>query len=77
MRAIVILSAMALASGVCMRPALAAHAGAPYTNVDHSNDAGNNTGDSEVDKLNGAQLNSNYYRDHPAPAPGQPIIPGR
>jgi hypothetical protein len=38
----------------------AAHAGAPYTNVDHSNDMGNNTGDSRVEGLNAGQLNENY-----------------
>ena len=77
MRAIMLLSALALAAAIPVRPAIAAHAGAPYTNVDHSNDAGNNTGDSEIDKLNAQQLNSNYYRDHPVPMPGQPIVPGR
>jgi hypothetical protein len=38
----------------------AAHAGAPYTNVDHSNDMGNDTGDSQVESLNAGQLNENY-----------------
>ena len=38
--------------------ALAANADHPYQNVDHSNDAGNNTGDGQVDSLNQAQLNS-------------------
>jgi hypothetical protein len=42
-------------------PAHAAHAGAPYSNVDHSNDLGNDTGDSRVDKLNSNQLNENYH----------------
>ncbi len=41
-------------------PVLAANAGAPYSNVDHSNDAGNDTGDSKVDGLNAGQLNQNY-----------------
>ena len=40
--------------------AMAAHAGAPYRNVDHSNDAGNDTGDAQVDQLNNAQLDQNY-----------------
>jgi hypothetical protein len=40
--------------------ARAANASAPYTNVDHSNDAGNNTGNSQVGKLNSAQLDKNY-----------------
>jgi len=38
----------------------AAHAGDPYSNVDHSNDRGNDTGDSRVEGLNGGQLNENY-----------------
>jgi hypothetical protein len=49
------------------RPALAAHAGAPYTNVDHSNDAGNDTGDSRVEGLNASQLNQNYWRNAQQP----------
>jgi len=52
-------------------PAMAAHAGAPYSNVDHSNDMGNDTGDSRVDSLNSAQLNQNYRGPvelHPVPA---------
>ena len=42
-------------------PVFAAHAGAPYDNVDHSNDMGNDTGDSKVDGLNAGQLNQNYH----------------
>jgi hypothetical protein len=41
-------------------PAGAADAGNPYGNIDHSNDAGNDTGDSRVDVLNANQLNRNY-----------------
>ncbi len=64
----VILAAFGAAAFALAPQAHAAHAGAPYTNVDHSNDAGNNTGDSEVEKLNEAQLDKNY---HP-PAQPQP-----
>lgn len=39
---------------------LAAHAGDPYRNVDHSNDMGNDTGDSKVEGLNAGQLDENY-----------------
>ena len=39
----------------------AAHAGVPYANVDHSNDMGNDTGDSRVEGLNSGQLNENYH----------------
>ena len=50
-----ILLAAALAA---LTPAsvLAANAHNPYGNVDHRNDAGNDTGDSQVDALNAAQL---------------------
>jgi hypothetical protein len=41
-------------------PVLAAHAGDPYSNVDHSNDMGNDTGDSKIDRLNSSQLDENY-----------------
>ena len=70
MRAALILSALALATGASTRPAFAAHAGAPYKNVNHKNDAGNDTGDSKVDQLNAAQLNSNYQGSNPPPASG-------
>ncbi len=70
MKTVIMLAALALASGAALRPAYAAHAGAPYTNVDKKNDAGNDTGDSMVDQLNAAQLNQGA-----APAPAQPISP--
>jgi hypothetical protein len=55
-------AAIALAPALAFAPAaFAAHAGAPYTNVDHSNDMGNDTGDSKVDGLNAQQLNENYH----------------
>lgn len=75
MKTAVFLSALALAASASLHPALAAHAGAPYQNVDRQNDAGNDTGDSKVDDLNAQQLNSNYYRTHPAPPPGAIIVP--
>ncbi len=54
--------ALALAPALALTPSpvLAAHAGDPYRNVDHSNDMGNNTGDSQVDGLNASQLDQNY-----------------
>ena len=70
MKAAVILSALALATGATVHPAFAAHAGAPYKNVHHKNDAGNDTGDSKVDQLNAAQLNSNHQGTNPPPTPG-------
>jgi hypothetical protein len=77
MKSALVLAALALAAGASLRPAYAAHAGAPYTNVDHKNDAGNDTGDSKVDDLNAAQLNNNYYQSHPAPPPGAVVVPPR
>jgi hypothetical protein len=78
MKTVIVLSALALAAGASLRPAFAAHAGAPYANVDHKNDAGNDTGDSQVDQLNASQSDANFYRSHPAPPPGAVVIvPGR
>ena len=37
----------------------------------HANDAGNDTGDSQVDRLNSAQLDQNYYGGQGMQAPGQ------
>jgi hypothetical protein len=71
MKTALMIAALALAgTGAALRPAYAAHAGAPYTNVNHANDAGNDTGDSMVDQLNAQQLNPGA----PA-APAQPITP--
>ncbi len=50
-----------------------AHAGAPHKNVHRQNDAGNDTGDSEVDRLNSMQLDKNYKG--PYYAPGTPPPP--
>ena len=62
-------------------PVLAAHAGAPYTNVDPSNDKGNDTGDSQVEGLNSGQLDETYRGPMqlrtPAtqtPAPPAPVV---
>jgi hypothetical protein len=62
MKTLSLLRTFALAAVPVLAPAaaFAAHAGAPYTNVDHSNDMGNDTGDSRVEGLNSAQLNENY-----------------
>jgi hypothetical protein len=73
--------ALAVGSGSLLAPApaQAAHAGEPYTNVDHSNDMGNDTGDSRVDSLNNNQLNENYHGPlelHPAtPDPSTAMAP--
>lgn len=59
--AVVSMFLMGLAS-----PVLAANANQPYQNVDHSNDAGNNTGDSKVDALNRGQLDQNQGVTNPS-----------
>jgi hypothetical protein len=69
MRTILALSALTWLAASPM--SFAANANNPYGNVDHRNDAGNDTGDSRVDALNQAQLNSGgtvHYRA----APGYP-----
>jgi hypothetical protein len=55
-------ASVALVPAFALTPSagFAAHAGAPYANVDHSNDMGNDTGDSRVEGLNSGQLNENY-----------------
>ena len=62
-------------------PALgwAANANHPYSNVDHRVDAGNNTGDAQVDRLNQAQLSAPGQPPRPAVAPvavPPPYVPG-
>jgi hypothetical protein len=52
----------------------AANARNPYGNVNHANDAGNDTGDSRVDALNQAQLNGNGVAA-PNVAPGTVYVP--
>jgi hypothetical protein len=42
-----------------MHAARAANADQPYQNVNKANDAGNNTGNAQVDKLNSNQLDEN------------------
>ena len=45
-----------MAAGTLGSRAWAADAAHPYSNIDHSVDAGNDTGDSQVDRLNQQQL---------------------
>ena len=52
--------------------AFAANANHPYTNVDHRNDAGNNTGDGQVDQLNQSQLNGTGLTPAPFRLPPAP-----
>lgn len=67
MKITALLAALALIAAPALVPSVAhaAHAGAPYKNVNKKNDAGNNTGDSKVDQLNAQQLNQNYQGQNP------------
>ncbi len=67
MKITVMLAAFALVASPALLPSVAhaAHAGAPYKNVDKQVDAGNDTGDSKVDQLNEQQLNQNYQGQNP------------
>ncbi len=71
-----------IVAGLAFGPQIghAADAASPYKNINHQNDAGNDTGDSQVDKLNDMQLNKNYkgptYPQGTAPVTqSQPIQP--
>ena len=75
MKIALILSALALSAGLAAQPVLAADARSPYKGVNHKDDAGNDTGDSKVDELNAAQLDSNYYKTHQAPPAGAVVVP--
>jgi len=71
------LAAFALA-GALPSVAHAANADNPYGNIDHSNDNGNNTGDSRVEGLNGQQMDGNYkgaYQAHPQGGPPVNVPP--
>jgi hypothetical protein len=78
MKTTAVLCGMVLALGLGLasaaKPALAAHAGAPYTNVDPRNDRGNDTGDSQIDGLNQSQLDQNYWQNalRPGGVPNPP-----
>ncbi len=61
MKIVAFLPALALAVGLGASPAQvwAANADHPDQNVDKRNDAGNDTGNSKVDRLNSGQLDEN------------------
>ena len=68
-------TAAAVLAWVGAAPAcLAANASNPYGNIDPRNDAGNDTGDSQVERLNQAQLNAStgggYAGGYQAPGYG-------
>ena len=58
MKNLILASAFALVGvvGLTAPSAQAANARHPYSNVDHRNDKGNNTGDDQVERLNSMQL---------------------
>ncbi len=58
MKNLILASAFALVgvAGLTAPSAQAANARHPYSNVDHRNDKGNNTGDDQVERLNSMQL---------------------
>ena len=69
--------AVAMGSALYAAPSVAANARKPYSNVDKRNDKGNDTGDSQVDKLNQQQLDSvrsqsGYVTGAPQPMMGAP-----
>lgn len=55
-RTFIAVAAIAAASGAGPSAAFAANARAPYSNIDPRVDAGNDTGNSQVERLNEAQL---------------------
>lgn len=73
------LALLAFAMGGLIPSAYAAHAGAPYKHVNKKTDAGNATGDSEVDRLNSMQLEQNYhgptYTQGQEPPPAVAMMP--
>ena len=77
MKPILLASAAVLALAAFGAPsAQAANARKPYANVDRSNDKGNDTGDSQVDRLNDMQLDRNYSGPrYPVGAPPPPFTP--
>jgi hypothetical protein len=71
----VLCGAALLAANMMATPGWAANARNPYGNVNHANDAGNDTGDSQVPALNQAQLDQPQSSAAPYPynyAPARP-----
>ncbi len=71
-------AAVAVAVAIALAPVggHGANSRHPYRNVDRRNDAGNDTGDSQIERLNEGQLDQNYrgpwyyLNGQPAPPPG-------
>ena len=77
---VIALGCMGLA-GMTAPASFAASADHPYSNVDHRQDAGNDTGDHRVGTLNEGQLNRNYQgpvqvRPPSGQSTGAPTAPG-
>lgn len=58
-RSLPVLAALGLGLLAAPTPLRAANVDQPYQNVNKSNDAGNSTGNSQVDRLNSGQLDAN------------------
>ena len=72
---LVLCGAALLAANLVATSGWAANARNPYGNVNHANDAGNDTGDSQVPALNQAQLDQGQPSVAPYPysyAPARP-----
>ena len=68
---------VAAGSALYSAPSIAANARQPYSNVNKRNDKGNDTGDSQVERLNQQQLDSvrsqsGYVVGAPQPVVGAP-----
>jgi len=57
------------ALALCASPSLAANARHPHQNINPRVDAGNDTGDAQVEELNRRQLDENYYGYGRSPEP--------
>ena len=76
---LILCGAPLLAAQLLATPVWAANARNPYGNVNHANDAGNDTGDSQVQALNQAQLDQAQAPSAPYPysyAPARPYAYG-
>ena len=70
------LAVLALAAALSATPAMAANADQPFQNIDKSNDAGNSTGNAQVDPLNRAQLDGTSVTPGPGTASRTIVEPG-
>jgi len=70
MKAALIAFALAIGAGYAASPVLAANARHPYQNIDRRVDAGNPTGDDQVDRLNEQQLRGGGLGNPSMPSQG-------